>query len=84
MLLTRVRPHVFLPGLGLLWGTFACLMATTQNWSQMAAMRFLLGIAEVCNLRKLFAITLTNMPPLRPVLPQAVLSICHVGTGDMN
>lgn len=48
MLLTRVRPHVFLPGLGLLWGTFAALMATTQNAKQLTAVRFLLGFAEVC------------------------------------
>lgn len=46
MLLTRLKPHVFLPGLGLVWGTFATLMAATQNWSQLAAMRFLLGVAE--------------------------------------
>lgn len=46
MILTRVRPSVFLPGLGILWGTFAALMAATQNWSQLAGMRFLLGVAE--------------------------------------
>ncbi|KAL3477329.1 major facilitator superfamily domain-containing protein [Aspergillus californicus] len=46
MILTRVRPSVFLPGLGLVWGTFAALMGATQNWSQLAAMRFLLGFAE--------------------------------------
>ncbi|KAL2863343.1 major facilitator superfamily domain-containing protein [Aspergillus lucknowensis] len=46
MILTRVRPSVFLPGLGLVWGTFAALMGATQNWSQLAGMRFLLGFAE--------------------------------------
>ncbi|KAJ5761739.1 nicotinamide mononucleotide permease protein [Penicillium nucicola] len=46
MILTRVRPSVFLPGLGLIWGTFAALMGATQNWTQLAGMRFLLGIAE--------------------------------------
>ncbi|RDW64351.1 uncharacterized protein DSM5745_09762 [Aspergillus mulundensis] len=46
MILTRVRPSVFLPGLGLIWGTFAALMGATQNWSQLAGMRFLLGFAE--------------------------------------
>lgn len=48
MILTRVRPSVFLPGLGLVWGTFAALMGATQNWHQLAGMRFLLGFAEVC------------------------------------
>jgi hypothetical protein len=48
MILTRVQPHVFLPGLGLVWGTFAALMGATQNWTQLAGIRFLLGVAEVC------------------------------------
>ncbi|KIX01093.1 uncharacterized protein Z518_10159 [Rhinocladiella mackenziei CBS 650.93] len=46
MILTRVRPSVFLPGLGLVWGTFAALMGATQNWSQLVGMRLLLGVAE--------------------------------------
>ncbi|KXJ93668.1 major facilitator superfamily domain-containing protein [Microdochium bolleyi] len=46
MILTRVRPSLFLPGLGLVWGTFAALMGATNNWHQLAGMRFLLGIAE--------------------------------------
>ncbi|KAI5207663.1 hypothetical protein AUEXF2481DRAFT_401539 [Aureobasidium subglaciale EXF-2481] len=46
MILTRVKPHIFLPGLGLVWGTFAALMGATQNWTQLAGMRFLLGVAE--------------------------------------
>jgi hypothetical protein len=52
MILTRVRPSVFLPGLGLVWGTFAALMGATNNWQQLAAMRFLLGFAEVCGLQQ--------------------------------
>lgn len=47
MALTRVRPSVLLPGLGLVWGTFAALMGATKNWSQLAGLRFLLGFAEV-------------------------------------
>lgn len=47
MILTRVQPSIFLPGLGLLWGTFAALQGATQNWTQLVGMRFLLGIAEV-------------------------------------
>ena len=52
MILTRVRPSLFLPGLGLVWGTFAALMGATQNWSQLAGMRFLLGFAEVCEVER--------------------------------
>lgn len=47
MILTRVKPHIFLPGLGLVWGTFAALMGATQNWTQLAGIRFLLGVSEV-------------------------------------
>ncbi|KAK4936973.1 hypothetical protein LTR10_022283 [Elasticomyces elasticus] len=46
MILTRVKPHYFLPGLGLAWGTLAALMGATKNWSQVAGLRFLLGVAE--------------------------------------
>lgn len=51
MILTRVKPHVFLPGLGLVWGTFAALMGAVQNWHQLAGLRFLLGFAEVSSQR---------------------------------
>lgn len=47
MLLTRLRPHLFLPCLAVFWGTFAALMGATRDWQQVAAMRFLLGVAEV-------------------------------------
>ncbi|RDW91730.1 MFS transporter-1 [Coleophoma crateriformis] len=46
MILTRVRPSLFLPGLGIAWGGFAMLMAATHSWQQLAGIRFLLGIAE--------------------------------------
>ncbi|KAK7975756.1 rho coiled-coil associated kinase alpha [Apiospora arundinis] len=46
MILIRVRPSVFLPGLGVIWGTFAALMGATQHWSQLAGLRFLIGVAE--------------------------------------
>jgi len=54
MILTRVKPHIFLPGLGLVWGTFAALMGATQNWTQLAGMRFLLGVAEVRRAKRHF------------------------------
>ncbi|KAK7932036.1 hypothetical protein PG985_002748 [Apiospora marii] len=46
MIIMRVRPSVFLPGLGVIWGTFAALMGATQSWSQLAGLRFLMGVAE--------------------------------------
>ena len=46
MILTRVKPHIFLPGLGVVWGTMAALMGATQNWQQLAGLRFALGVAE--------------------------------------
>lgn len=47
MLLTRVRPSLFLPGLGVLWGIFAMLQGATRNWTQLVGLRFLIGVAEV-------------------------------------
>ncbi|KAK7943552.1 MFS transporter prlL [Apiospora aurea] len=46
MALMRVRPSVLLPGLGVIWGTFAALMGATQTWGQLAGLRFLMGVAE--------------------------------------
>lgn len=56
MILIRVRPSVFLPGLGVIWGTFAALMGATQHWSQLAGLRFLIGVAEVYTVNSLFAL----------------------------
>ena len=53
MVLTRVRPSLFLPGLGLLWGSSAMIMAASQSWSQLAGIRFLLGIAEVHEIQRM-------------------------------
>lgn len=46
MILHRVRPSLFLFTLCLLWGGVAASMAACQNWSQVAAVRFCLGVAE--------------------------------------
>lgn len=85
MILTRVRPSVFLPGLGLVWGTFAALMGATQNWSQMAGMRFLLGVAEVC--RSGYSVTswtrIADKCQRLVSLPDAH-SFCHRGTGSTS
>ena len=46
MILNRVRPSMYLPGLGILWGIAATCMGAAQNWHHLIAMRFLLGIFE--------------------------------------
>ncbi|CAK3830399.1 nicotinamide mononucleotide permease [Lecanosticta acicola] len=46
MLISKVRPSLYLPGLAVLWGGVAASMAGTHNWRQLAAVRFALGIAE--------------------------------------
>jgi MFS family permease len=46
MILNRVRPSIYLPGLAILWGTIATCMGAVQNTQQLTVLRFLLGIAE--------------------------------------
>ena len=46
MILHRVRPPLFLCVLCLLWGGVAASTAACQTWSQVAAVRFCLGVAE--------------------------------------
>ncbi|KAL4888487.1 MFS general substrate transporter [Aspergillus ambiguus] len=46
MLLTRVRPSLYLPSFAALWSVVATAMAASQTFSQAAAMRFLLGLFE--------------------------------------
>lgn len=46
MILHRVRPSLYLPGIAILWGTIATCMGAVQNTNQLVALRFLLGAAE--------------------------------------
>jgi MFS family permease len=46
MLLHRLRPSIFLSAICLVWGGVAASMAACQNWSQIAAVRFCLGVIE--------------------------------------
>lgn len=46
MIIARVRPSLYLSGLTVLFGGVAASMAATQNWQQLAAVRFCLGVAE--------------------------------------
>ncbi|THH19142.1 hypothetical protein EW146_g1970 [Bondarzewia mesenterica] len=46
MLLTRVRPSLFLSGICLVWGGVAASMAAARSWQQLSAIRFVLGFVE--------------------------------------
>lgn len=46
LLLTRVRPSIYLSALCVLWGGVAACMAAVPNWHALAGVRFALGIAE--------------------------------------
>lgn len=46
LILPRVRPSVYLSGLAVVWGAVAACMAATQNWKQLAGVRFVLGVVE--------------------------------------
>lgn len=46
LLIARVRPSLYLSALCVLWGAVSACMAATNNWQQLAAVRFCLGVAE--------------------------------------
>ncbi|KAI9329897.1 major facilitator superfamily domain-containing protein [Zopfochytrium polystomum] len=46
MILTRVRPSIYLPALMLLWGAVSIAFAGTHNWQQVAVIRFIIGLIE--------------------------------------
>lgn len=46
LLLTRIRPSLYLSGLCVIWGGVAAAMAATSNWQQLAGLRFALGVIE--------------------------------------
>ena len=46
MILHRVRPSLYLSLACLIWGGIAACMAACQTWSQIAAVRFCLGVVE--------------------------------------
>ncbi|KDR72894.1 hypothetical protein GALMADRAFT_228582 [Galerina marginata CBS 339.88] len=46
MILTRVRPSIYLSTLCFIWGTVAACMAAVQTWQSLAGVRFALGVAE--------------------------------------
>lgn len=46
LIISRVRPSLYLSGLCIVWGGVSASMAATRNWKELAAVRFALGIAE--------------------------------------
>ncbi|EUC63802.1 MFS transporter [Rhizoctonia solani AG-3 Rhs1AP] len=48
LVITRVRPSYFLPGLELIWGILTALMATCRKVEQMYPLRFFIGTMEAC------------------------------------
>jgi hypothetical protein len=46
MVLTRVRPSLYLSGLCVIWGAVAALMSACKTWQQVAGVRFALGVVE--------------------------------------
>ncbi|KAF9893667.1 hypothetical protein FE257_009835 [Aspergillus nanangensis] len=46
MMITRVRPSLFLSIFAILWSIIATAMAASQSYSQIAGLRFLLGLFE--------------------------------------
>jgi MFS family permease len=46
MILNRVKPHMYLPLLGVLWGIVATCMGAAQNHTHLIVLRFLLGLFE--------------------------------------
>ena len=46
MLLTRVRPSIYIPACAMLWSCVSASTAAATNYGQLIAIRFLLGIVE--------------------------------------
>ncbi|WRT70740.1 uncharacterized protein IL334_007738 [Kwoniella shivajii] len=46
LLIGRLRPSLYLSGLCFIWGAVAALMGATNNWKQLAGVRFALGVIE--------------------------------------
>lgn len=46
MVLSRVRPSIWIPTLMVFWGTVSALMALVKTPTQLIAVRFVLGVTE--------------------------------------
>lgn len=80
MILNRVRPSMYLPLLGVLWGIVATCMGAAQNYGQLVAMRFLLGVfVRAHSKQNLAASTYADRHHRRPASRQAALSTSPAG-----
>jgi MFS family permease len=75
MLLGRLRPSVYLPGITLGWGVIAGLVATVQNFAGLVVIRLVLGAVEAgfvsspCNTASIYGAYIwpsTSGPQYRP------------------
>ncbi|KAM0747648.1 MFS general substrate transporter [Meredithblackwellia eburnea MCA 4105] len=46
LLLTRFRPHIFIPIQEVLWSVFTFSLAGAKSWQALAGLRFLVGLSE--------------------------------------
>lgn len=46
MLITRVRPGLYLPGCAIVWSAVSACTAVCKNFNQLVAVRILLGVVE--------------------------------------
>ncbi|KAK0194100.1 MFS general substrate transporter [Armillaria mellea] len=46
MLITRIRPSLWIPTMEIIWSVLTMLLSTTHNFSSICALRFFVGLAE--------------------------------------
>ena len=46
ILLTRIRPSLFIPCIEIMWGVLTFSLVACKTWQQMCAVRFLVGLFE--------------------------------------
>ncbi|TRM65269.1 major facilitator superfamily domain-containing protein [Schizophyllum amplum] len=46
LLITRIRPSIWIPAMELIWSVLTMVLATTTNFSSVVAIRFFVGLAE--------------------------------------
>ncbi|KAI9441913.1 MFS general substrate transporter [Lactarius indigo] len=46
MLITRIRPSIWIPAMELIWSSLTMCLALSKNFSTLCAIRFLVGLAE--------------------------------------
>lgn len=82
LVITRVRPSYFLPGLELMWGILTALMATCRKVEQMYPLRFFVGTMEACCWPLTTTILLSWYTPEELAKRQAIY-LCSSFVGQM-